>query len=317
MKIILAIQSGLFRVFKAWKGILIFWFISLVMVSFLIFPLRASLNAVFGNSMVIEKLVNGINVDVLGDMGPNLYSIVSSLFSGILILSLVALLINAFITGGLFDSLRKGSERFNAENFFRTSAKNFWSFIIITAILYVIIIFLILIVIVVPLLMAGKSESASEGIFLRTLAVSCSVFLAAILIVFLVADYARAWQASFNQTACFKAIGFGFSQTFRNFFSSIILMIIMFLFQALLAGGVIKLIAGYTPSTAGQVFLLFIISQLFIVFKIFLKALRYASVTSLMEETSAHVPPIPVSTLKPDKEITQNISNELNADTDV
>jgi hypothetical protein len=317
MKIILAIKSGLFRALKAWKGILIFWFISLIMVSFLTFPLKASLNAVFGNSMVIEKLVNGINVDVLGDMGSNLHSIISSLFSGILILSLVSLLINAFITGGLFDSLRRGSERFTTENFFRTSAKNFWSFVIITAILYLIIIFLIVIVIIIPVSIAGTSESAPEGIVFRTLSISCPVFLAAMSVIFLVADYARAWQASRIQNECFKALGFGFSQTFRHFFSSLTLMILMFLFQALPAAGVIRLIAGYTPSKGGQVFLLFIISQVLIAFKIFLKTLRYASVTSLMELTSTNDPPIPENPLKSDKKIPQNFSNDLNVVTDV
>ena len=56
--------------------------------------------------MVIEKLMNGINVDALGDLGTNLQSIVSSLFSGIVFLSLTAILINVLISGGLFDALK-------------------------------------------------------------------------------------------------------------------------------------------------------------------------------------------------------------------
>jgi len=317
MKIVLAIKSGLFRAFKAWKGILIFWFIYLIMVSFLTIPIKSGLNTVFGNSMVIEKLVNGINVDVLGDMGPNLYSIVSSLFAGILFLSLATLLINAFITGGLFDSLKKDSERFTYENFFRTSAKNFWSFMIITAILYLIIILLVLILIVVPVSIAGNSETAPEGSVFRTLTVSCSIFLVAMSILFLVADYARAWQAARTQSACFKALGFGFSQTFRTFFSSFVLMIMIILLQALPGWGVIKLIAGYTPGTSGGVVLLFIVLQLLFVFKIFLKALRYSSVTSHMEQNSINIPVIPGNNVNSDPEIPLDFTNELKAETDV
>jgi hypothetical protein len=286
MKIIFAINSGLNRSLSAWKGVSIFWFISLMMVSFLIIPLKASLNAVFGNSMVIEKLVNGINVDVLGDMGQNLHSIIASLFSGILILSLACILVNIFISGGLFDALKKGAGRFTTENFFRTSAKNFWPFLIISGIMYLITTFLILIIIVLPASVAANAESAPEGIVFLVLAISCSIFLIIISLIFLVADYARAWQVSQPQNSCFRALGFGFRQTYRAFFSSFGLMFIMLIFQALVGLVVIKLIAGFTPVTGGGVFLLFIISQMLFLLKIYLKALRYASITSLMEQNS-------------------------------
>ena len=108
-------------------------------------------------------------------------------------------------------------------------------------------------------------------------------------LIFLVADYARAWQASHAQNACFRALGFGFSQTFRTFLSSFPLIIILLIFQALPAWVVIKLIAGYTPVTGGGVMLLLLFSQLLLILKIFLKALRYGSVTSLMEQNSVKV----------------------------
>jgi hypothetical protein len=316
MKIISAIKSGLSRSLRSWKGILIFWFISLIMVSFLIVPVRAGLNSVFGNSMVIEKLMNGINIDVLGDMGANLKSIYSSLFSGILILALAAILINVFITGGLFDALKSGSERFSSENFFSASAKKFWSFLIISAILYLIILFLILIVIVIPVSISANSESAPEGLVFKTFAYSFSVFLVIMPVVFLVADYARAWQAARLQNACFKALGFGFRQTFRSFFSSLGVMIIILILQALLGWGVISVIAGFTPVTGGGVFLLFIISQLLFAMKIILKTLRYGSVTSLMEQYNINaakkaVDPIPRVTESPE-DLQLNFKTETN-----
>jgi hypothetical protein len=317
MKILLAINSGMTRSLRAWKGILIFWFNSLIMVSFLIVPLKSSLKAAFGNSMATEKLIKGINVDVLGDMGTNWNSIVSSLFSGILVLSLAAILINTFITGGLFDSMKNGSARFTTENFFRTSAKNFWSFVAIWAMLCLIVIFLIVIVIIAPVSIAVNSESAPEGIGLRILAISCSLFLVAVSIIFLVADYARAWQASSAQNSCFRALGFGFSQTFRNFFSSFGLMLIMILFQVLLGWVVIKIITGYTPVTAGGVFLLFIISQLLFLLKIFLKALRYGSVTSMMEQNYTKVTVKTGNPEKSDNRTDGDLISEFKTETNV
>jgi hypothetical protein len=275
------------------------------------------MKAAFGKSMVIEKLMDGINVDVIGDLGKNLHSIASSLFSGILLLSLVTILINVFITGGLFDSVKAGSGRFTSENFFRASAKNFWSFIVLSGILYLIAVLLIIIVIVVPVSIAGKAESAPEGIVFKTLVISGSIFLLLLSLILLVADYARAWQASREQNACFRALGFGFSQTFRTFLSSYPLIIILLIMQALPAWGVIKLIAGYTPVTGGGIFLLFIISQLNIMLKIFLKVLRFGSITSLMEQNLTEAPVITEIPVRADQEYYQDIPTELKAETDV
>jgi hypothetical protein len=317
MKIILAVKSGLSTSIRAWKGVLIFWFISLVMVSFLIIPLRASLNAVFGNSMIIEKLVNGINVDVLGDMGPNLHPIVSSLFSGIMMLILGAFVINAFITGGLFNSLKKGTARFSAETFFSSSSKNFWSFLIISAVLYIIIIFLIIIVIVIPVSIAVNAEYSPEGTVFRTLAISCSVFLVAVTLILLVADYARAWQAIHHKNACFKALGFGFSQTFRTILSSFTVMIIIFVFQAIVAWGMIEIIEGYTPATGGGVLRLFLVTQLLVILKVFFKTLRYASVTSLMDQNSFYVFSETEDPARSDQEIRPDRQIDLIIDGDI
>ena len=108
---------------------------------------------------------------------------------------------------------------------------------VISGILYLIVILLIIIVIVVPVSVAGKAESAPEGIVFKTLVISCSIFLLFMSLILLVADYARAWQASRTQNACFRALGFGFSQTFRTFLSSYPLIITLLIIQALPAWG--------------------------------------------------------------------------------
>jgi hypothetical protein len=284
MKIILALQSGFRRSVRAWKGIVIFWFVSLLTASLIVVPLKASLQAAFGSSMITEKLMRGIDVDVLGDLGTNLHSMLSSLYAGILILSLTAIFFNIFIAGGLFNSLRNVSGRFTAENFFSASAKCFRSYLIISLIIYLITITLLVVVVVIPVSVVANAESAPEGMVFRTLDISLSVFLLAMYLMFLVADYARAWQVTRLKNDGFRALGFGFVRTFKTFLSSYPLILIFMVFQAVLVWIMIKIIAGFIPSKEGGVILLFIVSQLVFFFKIFLKVLRYGSVTSLMEQ---------------------------------
>jgi hypothetical protein len=284
MKILLAIKSGFSRSLKSWKGILLFWSVSFFSVSLIVVPLKAGLKSSLGSSMITGKLAKGIDIDVLGDLGTNLHSLFSSLTSGLLILSVVAVILNIFITGGLFDSIKSGSAGFSSENFFRASAKNFWSYMIITLMLYIIITALIIVIVVIPVSVASRAESAPEGMVFRILVVCSSAFMLAMMVILLVADYARAWQASRSQSAGFKALGYGFSRTFSTILTSFPLMLIVFVLQAIVAWIMIKVIAGIVPAKGGGVLILFLISQLILFLKLFLKVLRYGSVTSLMEQ---------------------------------
>jgi hypothetical protein len=291
MKLLLAIKTGFSRSVKSWKGILIFWVVAFFSVSLIVAPLKAGLKSSLDSSMITEKLVKGIDIDVLGDLGINLHSMYSSLTAGLVILSLVAVLFNIFITGGLFDSVKNGSAGFFPENFFRASAKNFWSYTVITLMLYLIIIALIVVIVVIPVSVANNADSAPEGMVFRILVICMSAFMLAMTIILLVGDYARAWQAARSQSAGFKALGFGFRQTFRTYLSSFPLMLIMLVLQGIVAWMMIKVIAGIVPVKSGGVLMLFLISQLIFFLKLFLKVLRYASVTSLMEHINFEYKP--------------------------
>ena len=283
MKIILAIKSGIARTIPAWKPVLITWVISLILSWMIVVPVKAGFKAVLGKSMITEKLMNGLNIDVLGDLGANLHSMLSSMVSGLMILSLAAIVTGVFLAGGLFDSVKQGYEKFNPGSFFMACARNFWSFFIIMIIVYLIIVVFILAVVVLPVSIASNSVSAPEGITFRVARISLAAFIAGSAIFFLVADYARAWQARQPVNRAFRALGNGFSHTFGSFLSSFPLMIIMLLLQALILWCAYKLMTGYTPSSGGGVLLLFIVSQLIFIVRIFFKVLRYASLTSLLE----------------------------------
>jgi hypothetical protein len=291
MKIFISIKAGLLRSLKSWNGILIICLCSLLLVSLVAIPLKGALKSGFGNSMITEMLKNGINVEVFADLGATFRSIFSSFSSGLFMSLLVGFLINSFLSGGLFNSLKGLSEKFSAAEFFKASARNFWSFFIITFIISVIIILLIIILIAIPVTIVSQNEIASEGAAFRTGIIATSIFLLFLPILLLVADYARAWQVLHEKDAGFKAVGFGFSRTFRTFISSYCLMLILMIIQALYGWLVLSIIAGMKPVTGGGVFLLFILSQLLFFIKILLKGWRYGSVTRLMEINSVILTP--------------------------
>ncbi len=286
MKILLAIKSSVFRSLKIWKSVTIVWFVSLLLSGLLSVPVKNVLNSGFSNSMITEKLAHGINIEVFTDLGVTMSNLISFLKAGFYIAILVSILLNAFLAGGLFHGLKSSSERFSTADFFRDSARKFWSFLVINLIMSIIFFTLLFLVVILPVAIVSQSDSPSEGAVFRTLAISLPVFFLIASIILLVVDYGRAWQAAQDRIACFRAIGFGFKQTFLTFFSSTPMMLLILIVQFLFGWLVLSILPGFVPQEGGGVFLLLILSQSLFFIKIFLKTWRYGSVTVLMESST-------------------------------
>ncbi len=285
MKIFKAFSQGSVRSLRAWKGILITWFASLLTISLVVLPMRGALNSGFGKSMVTEKLRDGLNLEVLSDLSGGLKSVVSSFTSGFFLLILFGMIVNAFLAGGLFDSIKSPARKISASEFFRASARNFWTFLVISLIISVIIISLAFVIVGIPLSIVKDNKTASEAAPFVAAIISGSVLAVVIIIFIIVADFARAWQVRNEKQKCLKALGFGFNRTFRTFFSSFPTMLIVLAVMVLYMLLTIILLGHWRPITSGGVFLLFILSQAMFIINLFLKTWSYGCVTSLMEQT--------------------------------
>jgi hypothetical protein len=285
MKIFKAIGSGFIRSIKVWKGILIVWFITLLLVSLFAIPMKATLKTGIGFSMITEKMKDGLNIEVLGDLGPYFKSLRADLVSGFLFLTFIGIFLNAFLAGGLFDSIKTPARKFSASEFFRASARNFWTFLIISLIIIAIIFTLAFFIVVIPVRSLIRNETVSEAAPYIVAFITIPILAVLKMIFVLVADFARAWQVRNEKQACFKALGFGFCRTFKKFLSSFPMMLIVMVVTGLFAISVILLLGHWNPTTTGEVFLMFILSQVFFIMNLILKTWRYGSVTSLMEQT--------------------------------
>jgi hypothetical protein len=283
MKIFKSIISGAMASLKSWKGILITWFMTFILVSILAIPLNGALNSGFGNSMITEKLADGFNAEVFTDLGPILDVIVSFLSAGLIAVMFAGFIMNIFLTGGLFSSVRKDNTRFSLSEFFRNSAKNFWSFLIISLIMSLIILLFFLLLIALPLIEISLSDKISfkASIIIASLIAVVSIVIIPFLL--LVTDYARAWQASNENSVCFKAIRFGFYESLDKFRYSYPLMLFVLLVQGLFIYLVLSTISGWRPVTIGGLCMLFMVSQFLFFIRIFLKVWRFGSVTAMME----------------------------------
>jgi hypothetical protein len=287
MNLFKAMASGLVRTGKAWQGAIMIWLGSLLSAALFLLPFRSFLRSALKGSTITERLKDGIDIEVLGDLGSGFRNLITALPAGMFFLVLLAVGIGAFLNGGIFNSLKTPQKRFSFPEFFSASSRNFWSFLVISLLIGVMIYVLSVILIGVPVFILTMDGSGSEMTPFITVIILIIVFLLLSLIFHLVSDYARAWQAAQERPACFRAIVFGFRRTFRTLGSSWLMMLILFIVQGLFAWLSLILISRWMPDTGSGVFALFIVSQILVLLKYVLKIWRYGSVTALMEMKNA------------------------------
>lgn len=283
MKIRSSLSSGFWRALRSWKGVLLVWLFSLILVSLLVVPFRGAFRSAFGSSMITGKLAYGFDLETFMDLGPTLRTIFASLSSGFLFVLLISFLLNAFLTGGLFDSLKKGKERFSYSEFFSAGSKNFWPFLLISLTISFIIVFVSGAITGITAAIIAGSETISEKNGFIFLLASFVLAMLLLPLFILVADYARARKATDEKISGLKAIGYGFSKTFSSFWTSYPMMLILIFCQLVFGAFIVYLIPVWRPVTGKGVLLLFLVSQVLVFIRLFLKTWRYGSVTAHME----------------------------------
>lgn len=283
MKIFKSLGAGALRALGSWKLILIVWFVTLLLVSIFVIPVKGIMKAGLGSSTAAGLLRSGINLDILSDLENYAKSILSHFTSVWFLFMLTGVMMYAFFAGGLFKSVSDSAQTLSVPCFFRAAGKYFWYFLGVWFFVLLMMLFTGLLIVGLPAGLIAQAENPPGGVLQTVVIVTGLIFLALLIIFLLVADYARAWLIAAEKPALFRALGSGFSLTFSHLGSSFFMMLIIMVIMALFGWIVSSVIGAWKPETGGGVFVLFMVSQLLFFVKILLKIWRYGSVTTLMQ----------------------------------
>ncbi len=281
MKILLHLLSGLSRSVRGWKWIILIWFCTLLPVSLFTIPFKSGIYASLSSSMISEKIAGGYFLDVIANDSFNLKMLLSFFFPGLFLVSFIGFILNVFFAGGLFNILKGNGTVRKSRDFFGGASANFWSFLVISIIIFFILFILTGIIIGIPALFATASHS--EYILSKTICISGVVLLILLPLIVIIADFSRAWQVTSEEKNAFKAFGRGFRLLFRNFFRAYFSVAIVLAVQILFTFLAVRIILFTRTAGSGGIFLLYLLGQVFAVIKIFFRSWRYGTITDLYE----------------------------------
>ncbi|HAX92831.1 MAG TPA: hypothetical protein DCY25_02600 [Bacteroidales bacterium] len=286
MSLLRTLKNGAVNAASSYKLILFIWCTTLVITLAVVYPLRTSFNMIFGNSMAVERLSNGFDIGIAGDIGKPLMALMASVSAGSLLLGTVGFFLMTFFAGGLFRRFTLAWGRLRVSDFLRASAGNFIPFLKIALLMMLIIGAYTFVLIGLPgiLKMAISGSQMSSGklmyLFYALWALGLPIWL-------FVADASRRWIAATGSKKTFRALGAGFRALKERFWLSYLTVLAIVLINAVSIVALFWFAASATPDKGIMVFLFFIATQSLFIIRLLMKAWRYAAVCEAIHQVKS------------------------------
>jgi hypothetical protein len=283
MSFISTLKNGAITAVSSYKLLLVVWITTLVLSLAAGYPIKVSMNSIFGNSMAASLLDDGFDVALAGDMGKSFGTLASSVAAGTVLVGTAGFFLMVFFSGGLFRRFTLASGGLKVSEFLRSSASGFFPFLRITLLMILIIAGYTFVVIGIPALvmvLAADSQLPSgKGIYVFYViwALGMPVWL-------FVADASRRWISATGSHYIFKALGAAFRALRERFWHYYGIILAVLCINALLVITILWFTVVSTPDKGMMVFLFFLATQALVIIRLIMKAWRYAVVCDALQQ---------------------------------
>jgi hypothetical protein len=285
MSIVRAFSTGFRRATSEPKMVLVLFVINILTAIPLAMAFREVLKAGLGSSMAPSELMEGMDFTVLADFMRLHSEAVSAVFSQIAWVMVLYMLVNTFLSGGILTGLRWNNAHSPISEFFSGCARYFVRF------LRLFFLFVVVLVIVVPILamvLALLSQlftrnSTSEITDFISGIVLIILFLIPVMILLMIADYAKIAVVVNDETAMVKTAWRSTEFVFSHFTKTVGLELMMLLVPIVLFAIYMVLDLNIGMTTDLTIIIMLIIQQLFMASRAWSKVFFFAGEMSLYQ----------------------------------
>ncbi len=272
-----SIKSGIIQVFATKRMIFVFFLASFCFGLVIMLPFRAILSDFVGPSMMGAKLGWLLDGDFLFDFFQNKSSAISAVQGLILVVPAFYWLFNLFLSGGAFAVFFSG-EKYQPALFWSGCAKYFGRFI--RLVLWGVPIFAILFCLqflasAVEKIIFGSDPYQNISYWFNWIKVGLR--FVSFLLFWMVIDYARIYTVINDERKMRRSIWQGVRFTFGHFLTTFSLSLLLFLSGAIILFVYNPLADMLSVSSSIVVLLLFLLQQLYMIFRMMLRLTLYSS----------------------------------------
>lgn len=273
MKTLKAYAGGFKAALNTKKLSATIYIITIMMALILAIPFQGTIEKEAGNSMAFTNLLKDFDYTVYKDFMNQSAQALQPYISAAIWMGIFYLIFTIFFEGGILTVLRRKEDKFSLRFFWEASAKYFSRFLRLA--IYTIILQLItagIVFAVLSKILSSASETVpSEASLFYIGLTGVIIYILIFIFLLIVTDYAKVMLVENEEYRPLRTIIRSFGFVFRHFLSTYFLYLLLLIVPVLLFVIYFRAEDAIGMSSGGKIFIIFIIQQLFIWARIFIK----------------------------------------------
>ena len=294
MKILTSYFNGFVLAYRTKKLVTTIFFITLFLALILAIPFGSILEKKTGNSMAFISLLKDFNFSVYKDFMNQFSGSIFPFISIAIWMGIFYILFTIFFEGGMLEILLRNKRKYSLTTFWGASARYFSRFLrlAIYSVIIQVVIALIVYIPVINILDSVSSTAESEKTLFYILLTGVIIHLVLFIFILTVTDYAKIMMIENKKYKPLKTLFKSFGFVIKHFLSTYFLYLSLLIVPVLLFIIYFLLEAQFGMSSGLEIFFVFLIQQLFIWCRIFIKIWILGSELFLYSKSAPQEKPV-------------------------
>jgi hypothetical protein len=277
MKAISSLLYGFSASLKSIRMILLIYLSYLVIALLLAIPFYGLFRSAAGNSQLPDALMNGFDATTIREILANGGKFFGFYLKAFLPWIIVFLMFQVYLNGGIFSWVSNPRGKFNFSLFHQHGRKFFWRFLKLTVYFLIIHLIIGLILYLPYIIISGSQEGLTDRQVMEPLAFIIGGHLILLVFLFLLADLTKSRLFEQDSRKVLKTIFKCIVMAFRRFFSFYFLGLLLMVLPLTLFAVFYLVRKSMVANTSGIILCVFIIQQVMIFIRVYLRVWRLAS----------------------------------------
>jgi len=278
MKSIEAYSSGFKTATRSVPMIIVIYLTYLGIGLLLAIPFFSIFRSAAGNSLLPEALLGGFDATVIRELLASGGKGFAFYIKGLAPWIVAFFFLQVYLTGGIYYWIGNPRGKFRLAEFNRYCRKLFWRFLKLAAGFLVIHVIIAMILYLPYILITGSGSELTDKQLVNPLLLIGGVHLLILVFIFMLSDCVKSELFAQDTTKVLKMTGRCLKLTFRNFFSVYFLGVLLVIVPLLVIAGYYLVRSSVSAGSGGMILLVFLVQQLFILIRVFLRVWRLTSV---------------------------------------
>jgi len=277
MNIAKAYTKGFIQTAKYPRMLFILYFANLLMALLFALPFFSALKSSAGNSDFLNGLLEGFDYTIYSNLMFYSGKAFSVITGGVKWLILAYFLLSVFLTGGIIRTLN--DDKFSTSSFFGAGAFSFFRYLALSLIIILVQLFF-LILIFAPVgayIYSSFSEFQSELTVYYLIFPAIGLYSIIFLLISMIGDYGKFYLELNNSFNFFKGFWEGVKYTFKHFFKTYFLYLILLLLPGVIMYTYFYFEHDMKMATGVGILIVFLMHQGFVLLRVFLRTWILAS----------------------------------------